>query len=360
MKRTGVTNLPLHYGKAPRWLFNRMIKLAREITIIIIEEFGPKGFIKKISDPLWFQSFGCVLGFDWHSSGITTTVCGALKEAVNGIEDELGIFIAGGKGGSSRKTPTEIVRKCDNLSFDPDKLIYASRIVAKVDNTAVQDGFQLYHHNFIFTRNGEWTIIQQGMNPETRYARRYHWLSLELKDFINEPHTGICCDLKKEKVLNMTAQESEETRNLSVQLAHQRPERLIKEIKTLQSVRMPAHHYVDINDINPDRLYKIFLKTYERKPENFEKLLAIEGVGPKTIRALSLIAELIYGAKPSYEDPVRYSFAHGGKDGHPYPVDRETYDKSIEILKKAVQKMRTERSEKIKALQRLFKFYQYS
>ncbi len=360
MKKTGVTNLPLHYGKAPAWLFQRMVKLAREITVIIVEEFGTLEFLKKISDPFWFQSFGCVLGFDWHSSGVTTTVCGALKEGLKNIDKSIGLYVAGGKGATSRKTPDEIMMKGKDIIEAPEKLVYTSKIVAKVDNTAIQDGFQLYQHNFIFNREGEWVVIQQGMNPTTRYARRYHWLSTEVNEFTNEPHKAICCDIKENKVLNMVAQESKNSRREVVEITKQHPDKLIKEVKKIESLTLPSRHYVDINDIDSKRFYKILINTYEQQPNNFEKLLIVKGLGPKSLRALALIAELIYGDKPSYKDPVRYSFAHGGKDGYPYPVNREIYDKSIETLEKAIKRMKAEPNEKEKALKRLFRFYELS
>lgn len=357
MKRTGFTNLPLHNGKAPAWLFQRMVRLAREISVIIIEEFGTLEFIKRLSDPFWFQSFGCILGFDWHSSGVTTTVCGALKEGLKGLEKELGIFINGGKGGASRKTPDEITKKCEAVSIDPEKLIYASKMSAKIDNSAIQDGFQLYHHNFIFTKNGEWIVIQQGMNSENRYARRYHWISLDLKSFIEDPHSAICSDTKNETTLNMVAKESKIAQDRSTAISHENPEKTIKEITKIEELILPKRHYISPMDINKKYLYKVLLKTYEEKPDNFEKLIYTEGVGPKTIRALALISELVYGAKPSYSDPARYSFAHGGKDGHPYPVNIEVYENSIMTLRKIIHRSKIENSEKTFALKRLFDFY---
>jgi len=354
--RTGIADLPLHYGKAPAWLFQRMKELARYITIYIISEQGQEEMLKKLSDPFWFQAFGCVLGFDWHSSGLTTTVCGALKEGIKGIEQELGLFVAGGKGGTSRKTPQEIERVANFLDKDPSLLIYASKMAAKVDSSALQDGFSLYHHCFIFSRNGLWTVIQQGMNTNAHYARRYHWLGKEVKDFVCEPHSAICCDIRV-KPLNMIALESQQARELTTELSREKPENIIKDIKKLQSLSLPVHHQVWLRDINPERLNKIFLNTYEKQPQNFEALLGTKGVGPKTIRALSLISEIIYGTAPSFLDPVRYSFAHGGKDGYPYPVDRKNYDLSIQILKKAINNSKMERSEKIKALRRLYDFY---
>jgi len=350
--KTGIANLPLHYGKAPSWLFSRMKSLAREIVLYMVTEHGPEEVLRRLSDPFWFQAFGCLLGFDWHSSGLTTTVCGALKEAVRDIDKEIVLFVAGGKGSTSRKTPQEVTRIGDLISLDPEPLVYASRMSAKVDSAGLQDGFQLYHHTFIFTASGDWAVIQQGMNESTRYARRYHWLKDTLKSFINEPHLGIVSDSRWD-VLNMVAEESEPCRQASSELAREKPEKLTLQLNRIQSLELPAHHEVLAQDIHPERLEKIFLKTYEGQPQNFEQLLGMPGVGPKTIRALSLISELVYGAGPSFRDPARYSFAHGGKDGHPYPVDRENYDRSIEILRKAVNKARIGRREKVEAIRRL-------
>jgi hypothetical protein len=350
--RTGTATLPLHYGKAPRWLFTRMTLLARQIMLVMAEEFGTPAILQRLSDPYWFQALGCVLGFDWHSSGVTTTVCGALKEGLKGLEDELGLFIAGGKGTASRKTPQEIERTGKLLSCDPQQLIYTSRMAAKVDSSALQDGYQLYHHLFIFTRQGEWAVVQQGMNEQNRMARRYHWLSRPELDFVNEPHQAVCCNTAGQ-ALNLVARESESTRITSTELAQQPPDKLITELKKLQHLSLPTTHQVLIKDIHPDRLYKIFLKTYEQKPPDFERLLGMPGVGPKSIRALSLISELIYGAKPSFRDPVRYSFAHGGKDSHPYPVDKPGYDRSIDILHKAISSAKLGRREKLEAIRRL-------
>lgn len=351
--KTGIANLPLHYGKAPRWLFDRMRKLSREIILVIIQEFGADEILRRLSDPFWFQAFGCVLGFDWHSSGVTTTVCGAIKEGIKGIEKETGFYAAGGKGGVSRKTPSEIESVGEDLSISPSKLIYASKMSAKVDSSAIQDGYQLYHHAFFFTKDGKWCVVQQGMNEVNRYARRYHWLGEKVTDFVNEPESAICCDNKERNVLNMVASESQGARETAAVISKEKPERLVLEIKKMQSLHLPRHHQVLVNSINPDRLYKIFLTTYEKNPANFESLLGIEGVGPKTIRAISLISELIYGVKPSFDDPVRYSFAHGGKDGYPYPVDRTNYDKSIEFLRKALSLAKIGNAERLEAIRRL-------
>jgi uncharacterized protein len=350
--KVGTADLPLHYGKAPSWLFQRMKTLAREIAIVITTEFGPEEFLRKISDPFWFQALGCTLGFDWHSSGVTTTVCGALKEGIKGIENEIGVFIAGGKGSASRKTPLEIEVFCNSLSRNPEDLVYASKMSAKVDSSAVQDGYQLYHHCFYFTKEGFWTVVQQGMNETNRFARRYHWLGEKVNNFIIEPHAAVCCD-RKAKTLNMVSVDSDDSRKTSTLLTKEKPETLIKHVEKIQTLKLPSNHAVLPKDLNPKYLYKIFTKLYDRKPEDFERLLGMHGVGQKTIRALSLISELIYGHKPSFEDPARYSFAHGGKDGHPYPVDRKNYDSSIEILKDAISHAKIGNRDKMEAIKRL-------
>ncbi len=353
--KTGVAHLPLHYGKAPSWLFQRMKKLAREVTLFIIDVYGTEEMLLRLSDPFWFQAFGCALGFDWHSSGVTTTVCGALKEGIKGMEKEIGFFVAGGKGKVSRRTPLEIEEICDQRGLDGTPLIYASRMSAKVDSAAIQDGYQIYHHAFFFTDSGQWAVVQQGMNEENRYARRYHWFSQGMRDFVCEPHWAICCD-QRNGGLNLVAQESEEARKLVTELSHEKPEFLITEGKKATELYLPREHPVPMEESRLERLEKIFGQIYDRSPDNFEELLGIKGVGPKSIRALSLISELIHGVKPSFKDPTRFSFAHGGKDGHPYPVDRKAYDKTIEVLKGAIEKARVGDREKMEAIQRLRHF----
>lgn len=352
MNRTGTALLPLHGGKAPAWLFARMTRLSAGITEAIVHEYGPREVLLRLSDPYWFQAFGCVLGFDWHSSGVTTTVCGALKEGLKGRSHALGLFVAGGKGKSSRKTPEELEEIGGAIGLDTRPQIYASRISAKVDNNAVQDGYQLYHHSFFLCADGSWAVIQQGMNGVNRYARRYHWLSEKVRDFVCEPHAAICGP-REEAVLNLVAGESEPSRRSIRELACAPAEQLLTEVKKLQALDLPARHHVAVQDIHPKRLHKILLSTYERQPEHFEALLGMPGVGPKTIRALALISELVYGNEASVKDPARFSFAHGGKDGHPYPVNRTVYDRSIELLRQAVEAARIGRSEKVDALKRL-------
>ncbi len=351
--RTGVANLPLHYGKAPRWLFDRMVKLSREITLVIVTDFGPDEMLRRLSDPYWFQAFGCVLGFDWHSSGVTTTLCGALKEGLKGVEKDIGLFVAGGKGKTSRQTPAEIQTWGELTSIDPAPLVYASRMSAKVDSAAVQDGYQLYHHTFVFTRAGSWAVVQQGMNETNRYARRYHWLSQSLSSFVNEPHAAVASE-GRGTALNLVAAESDPARTtITGVVDNEKPEKLLAELRRIKTLSLPAHHYLGTEDLHPDSLAKILLSTYERQPADFEALLGLPGVGAKTLRALSLISELVYGVAPSYRDPARYSFAHGGKDGIPYPVDRKTYDQSIEVLARAVRKARMAPAERDQALRRL-------
>jgi hypothetical protein len=353
--RTGTAHLPLHGGKAPAWLFSRMVKLAREISIHIVSEFGSEEMLRRLSDPFWFQAFGCVLGFDWHSSGVTTTVTGAVKEGIRGLESDLGFYAGGGKGAASRKTPAEITVACDRLSIDPRPLVYASRMSAKVDSAAVQDGYQLYHHAFFFTPSGGWCVVQQGMNDDNRMARRYHWLSAAVRSYVNEPHAAVCAEAEA-PTLNLVASESEAARAASAELSRQQPSIVLSALKEIPALTMPRRHAVLIADVNPQYLQKILLKTYERAPEDFETLLGMQGVGGRTLRALALVSEIIYGTPASTRDPARFSFAHGGKDGFPYPVDTGTYDKTVEVLRAAVNRAGIDRSERVQALKRLVRF----
>lgn len=377
----GVATFTLDTGTCPRWLFERMVRLGREMTRVLVEEFGPDEFVRRISDPVWFQSLGTVLAFDWNSSGITTLLTAALKEAIRGQEQALGIFICGGKGRTSRKTPEEITAWGERLALpEPavDNLVYNSRMAAKVDSALVQDGFQIYHHSFFFSKNGAWSVVQQGMNMEESTARRYHWYSEKVDDLVCEPHTGILSEVSPPKVLNLVAQESRKTRDLSTELVQSGYAPLMKEIRILRKYASPLSQMVSIQkggeqltllnledvefrahpvifeDFSKSKyLEKILARVTDQKPQNYEKLLAIEGVGPKTVRALALVGEVIYGAKPSYEDPARYSFAHGGKDATPYPVDRPTYDQTIAILRRAVERVKMSPFEKHKAIGRL-------
>ncbi len=348
--RTGTADLPLHGGRAPRWLFERMTLLAREMALAILADEGVSGLMRRLADPVWFQAFGCVLGFDWHSSGLTTTACGALKEGLRGLSGETGLFVAGGKGRTSRKTPQEIESACWVTGQDPEPLTRASQLSAKVDSAAVQDGFQVYHHSFFFSADGSWAVVQQGMNETTGMARRYHWLPPERFD--SDPHAAVA-GTSAQQVLNLVASESEANRQLSVTLARETPINLLSGLTQMRSVAMPRHHEVRLSDLHPERLAKVLLSTYERQPEDYTALLAVPGVGAKALRALALVAELTYGEPASVRDPVSYSFAHGGKDGTPYPVDRSTYDATIESLRRSVNEARAGHSEKSAALKRL-------
>ncbi len=381
MIQRGIATFGLDYGTCPRWLFERMVKLGREMIRAIVAEEGADEFVRRLGDPVWFQSLGTVLAFDWNASGLTTILTAALKEAIRQEEMDLGIFICGGKGKTSRKTPDQIQFWGERLNLAPqpiNSLVYNSKMAAKVDSALVQDGFQIYHHTFFFTKNGAWTIVQQGMNAANQSARRYHWHSKDVKDLIVEPHSGIASQKKGGEVLNMTAQTSDKTRQISTELVGQSSNALMRDIKilarhsselsqmaelasgqqrlklmNLENVEFKYHPVLKENFFKSKYLERIFWILCDRKPENYEKLLATEGVGPKTIRALALVAEIIYGAKPSYEDPARYSFAHGGKDATPYPIDRPTYDQTIQYMKDYVQKSKLPFTEKQKILKRL-------
>ena len=353
--RTGTADLPLHNGKAPAWLFRRMAALAREVVVFMAEEFGTQEILRRLSDPHWFQAFACVLGFDWHSSGVTTTATGALKMAVRGMEHELGLYVAGGKGATSRRTPAEVTAACEHLGRDPDPLVRASKLAAKVDNTAVQSGHQLYHHSFVFTVDGRWCVVQQGMSAETRTARRFHWLGDSVRNPVEEPHAAVCDD-RRGVMINLVAGESGEARDAVVALAQEDPKKTIATLERAADLVMPRRHELKLVDVSPRYLDRILLKTYERAPRDFEQLLGVEGLGPKTLRALALVAELVYGSRASTRDPARYAFAHGGKDGTPFPVDRGTYDRTIEVLSGALNNARIDRSERVKAFRRLARF----
>lgn len=358
-----IAHLPLHGGKAPAWLFQRMHRLAGSIVQLIVEECGPAEMLRRLADPLWFQAFGCVLGFDWHSSGLTTVTCGALGEAYRRLGPDLGIHVAGGKGGASRKTPEQIAHTADRHSLAGDRLIYASRMSAKVDSAAVQDGYQIYTHHFFFTSDNDWCVVQQGMNDASGYARRYHWLGQAVESFVREPHNAVASPPAEEPMLlNMVAAEAEGSRVRSAELARIQPDRLLREITMGATLFMPAHHPVLPADINPQRLARVLKIAYETQPADFAGLLGVPGVGPATVHSLALIAELIY-AEPACRrdltrrwtpaDPATFSYAHGGKDGFPFPVDRATYDRSIGMLESAVRRAKIDVTGRDQALFRL-------
>jgi len=371
MKRTGFAELPLHYGKAPPWLVERMIKLAKGIITVIIDEYGHDVFLRRISDPYWFQALGCVLGYDWHSSGVTTVVTGVLKSAT-GPED-LGLAVCGGKGKASMQTPEEIMEVCKLSGLSTDKishLQYASRMSAKVDNTAIQAGYPLYHHAFFITEDGKWAVIQQGMSVKDKTARRYHWLSEHVEKFVVEPHNAIVGDVKREITLDMTARESEGCRRTSVDIVKEEPKKVAKMLKSIRpAYQMSLQQWIPKTSERAEKEYvsdflsmpltlnwKALSKAYEFQPRDYEDLLIIRGVGPSTVRGLALISELIYGEKPSWKDPVKYSFCVGGKDGVPFPVDRGSYDERIEILENAVKQAKVGDKERVNAIKRLHNF----
>ena len=374
-------NLPLHGGHAPSYLVRRMVKLSYAISKVIVDEYGQHELLRRLADPLWFQAFGCVLGFDWHSSGVTTVVTGVLKQSLK--EDVQAISVAGGKGRKSTEAKYDIPRLAEshyNLSSRKiEELMYASRIAAKVDNAAIQDGYSLYHHVILFDEKGNWTIVQQGMNPTNRMARRYHWISDDLKSFVSEPHAGIIGNHKSANVLDMTSIKSIENQKISLELARSEVGYLKSSVyKVVSETNLPQKSvesldsWIAPNDKNinnekdfrcvecyemPHKLdWNAFRKCYDIQPQNYEQLISVPGIGPASIRALSLIGEIIFGTKASWQDPVKYNFAHGGKDGVPYPVARRTYDKSISYLSSAIEGAEIEREQRILALRKLAEF----
>ena len=349
MKRSGSADLPLHYGYVPKWLAERMARLGLAITESIITEYSKHEMLRRLSDPFWFQSFGAVMGMDWHSSGITTSVLGALKRAINPHSKGLGIYICGGKGKSSKEAPKELLSVADQTGLDGNDLVRCSKLSAKVDNTAIQDGFQLYTHNFIVSDTGEWTVIQQGMRTGDKTARRYHWHSENIKSFVEEPHTAIC-GINQGEILNLTAKEASATRTGMMVLTQEKPEVTLHEF---QQLVLPAHHDVRSENVDLKRLGTILWLAHDNHPENFEELLLLQGVGPRTLQSLTLVSEVIHGTPSRFRDPARFAFAHGGKDGHPFPVPIKVYDETISILQTAVYKSKlgeTEKQQAIKAL----------
>lgn len=377
MRKVGIAELPLHPGKAPKWLIIRMKYLGEQICRVIIRDFGYKELLYRLSNPFWFQSFGCVLGYDWHSSGVTTVVTGVLKNILN-IE-EFGVAIAGGKGKVSRKTPEEIsfiASKINISNLKINELIRASRLSAKIDNSVLQDGHQLYHHVFILTEKGEWAVIQQGMNISEKTARRYHWLGEKVENFVNEPHSGIISDKKLPYVLNMTSKESEEARKCSVDIACEKPSKVIRLFNEALKNQKSLDEWIEgikgenlkieINKEIPEYLkmprkinWTILKKIYDFQPKNYEQLIEIRGLGQATIRGLALISALIYGYTPDLKDPVRFSFAYGGKDRVPFPVDIKAMDESISFLKKALEASEIDKEEKLEAFRKLKNLVKY-
>ncbi len=442
-RNTGHADLPLHTGTVPRWLADRMMVLGTLITESLVENFGPDEVLVRLSDPLWFQSFGAVMGMDWHSSGITTSVLYALKRGLNLRAKELGIYVCGGRGKYSRMTPDELLEIAGREGLNADELVRNSKLVAKVDNNAVQDGFQLYQHNFVLTRNGNWTVVQQGMNPAQKKARRYHWCSTNIRSFVEEPHTGVVGE-NRGQILNLTDTKAAPARNSILEMSHENPDRMIQEIaqigkpaseiillqdgkvggeslplgctssqptpssggnqksvsnprnapeskseqgllfpeleQTTQSIskitsdcsfaletangagnitsqtrnyQAPLHHEVLEQDVDLKRLGGVLATAYQSQPQDFESLLLTPGLGPRTLQSLALVSEVIYGTPSRFTDPARFSFAHGGKDGHPFPVPLKIYDESIRILRESIEKSKLGYNDKSDCIRRL-------
>src|ERR1700761_6519158 len=362
-RRSGSADLPLHSGRVPAWLGTRMASLGAIIAEAIVHHYGRDEFLQRLSHPFWFQSFGAVMGMDWHSSGITTSVIGALKRGLGPLSDELGIHVCGGRGQHSRKTPDELNALADRIGFDGAGLTRASRLVAKVDSAAVQDGFDLYLHGFFVADDGKWTVVQQGMNGDRKQARRYHWHSENLKSFVDQPHAAIDGPAQGE-IVNLTDKRAEKSRSSQVDLlADLGPDQIAAELSALKGeppaqgllpyLQMPAHHEVRSSDVFTRRLHATLAAAAERGPQDYPDLLRPPGVGARTVRSLAMVAEVVHGAPYRFSDPARFSLAHGGKDRHPYPVPIKVYDETIRVMKGAVRNARLGREEQVQALKRL-------
>jgi len=349
MKRSGSADLPLHYGYVPKWLAERMAKLGLAVVETIVMDYGKDEVLRRISDPFWFQSLGAVMGMDWHSSGITTSVMGALKRAINPHSQELGIYICGGKGNHSRETPNELIKISERTGLNGTELVRCSKLSAKVDNTAIQDGFQLYTHNFILSDDGKWAVVQQGMSPQSKTARRYHWHSETLSSFVDDPHTSIY-GKNAGYILNLADKTAEPSRNGVMQIAGENPQNMLSEISKLV---MPSHHDVRAENVDLKRLGAVLWLAHEKRPADFEELLLLEGLGPRTLQSLALVSEVMHGTPSRFKDPARFSFAHGGKDGHPFPVPIKVYDETLGALQTAIYKAKLGNNDKSEAIKRL-------
>ena len=370
-RKAGTADLPLHGGHVPKWLADRMTRLGAVISEAVVHHYGRDELLRRLAHPFWFQSFGAVMGMDWHSSGITTSVIGALKRGLAPLANELGIHVCGGRGRHSRQTPHELIAIGERVGFDGGALANTSRLVAKVDSAAVQDGFDLYLHGFIVTDDGHWVVVQQGMNGERRQARRYHWLSEGLTSFVDMPHAAIEGQSQGE-IVNLTDRRAAASRQTQLDMLREiGPDGVARELRrveihqsragqaaqpeqaVLPHLMMPAHHEVRPSDVFERRLHATLAAAADRGPADFPELLLIPGVGPRTVQALAMVAEVVHGAPYRFADPARFSFAHGGKDGHPFPVPLRVYDETIRVLKSAVQKAKLGRDEELGALKRL-------
>jgi len=349
MKKAGTADLALMGGSIPFWLFDRMTKLSLPIVESIILEYGKQEFLRKLSDPFWFQSFGSVIGMDWNSSGITTAVMSALKKSLNPHSNELGIYVCGGKGKDSLQTPNELVAVGDKTGLNGNELAKFSRLTAKVDSTAIQDGFQVYMHYFVVSDQADWSVVQQGMQTETSKARRYHWNSNSINSFVEEPHTAICGDFQGE-ILNLVDKQAKPTQLAMLGIAKENPEKMLEEIKYLT---MPTYKDIKAKDVDLKRLGSILWLAQETGTQNFEDLLLLKGLGPRTLQSLALVSEVIHGTPSRFTDPARFAFAHGGKGGRPFPVPTKVYDEVIDTLKNSVEKAKIGDSDKQNAIQKL-------
>src|SRR5215213_10123060 len=352
MKRSGIADLPLHGGRVPPWLAERMTKLGTAITETIVHDYGTSAFLSRLSDPFWFQAFGAVMGMDWHSSGITTSVMGALKRGLAPRANELGIYVCGGRGRFSRNTPNELRALADKQGFDGDALVRTSRLTARVDNNAIADGFQIYLHSFVVTSDGEWAVVQQGLNEQTGLARRYHWHSATVRDFVAEPHTAIFGE-SQGTIMNLVDAKAGPAQSAMLDITHEHPEKTLSEARHL---RMPAHHDVREGDVDLKRLGAVLAVAYERGLHDFAELLLLEKLGPRTLQSLALVAEVVHGAPSRFNDPARFAFAHGGKDGHPHPVPLKTYDESLNFLRKSLDAATVGHTDKVDGFRRLDRF----
>jgi len=352
MKRSGFADLPLHGGRVPQWLAERMTTLGTAITEAIIHEYGSSAFLSRLSDPFWFQAFGAVMGMDWHSSGITTSVMGALKRGLAPRADELGLYICGGRGRFSRNTPDELRAIAERRGFDGEALVRTSRLTARVDNNAIADGFQIYLHNFVVTASGEWAVVQQGLREASGTARRYHWHSASVQDFVAQPHTGIVGE-NLGTIMNLVDAQAGPAQTAMLELTREPPE---KALSAARHLRMPRHHEVRAENIDLKRLGAVLAVAYERDLHHFAELLLLKDLGPRTLQSLALVAEVVHGAPCRFSDPARFSFAHGGKDRHPFPVPLKTYDESIDFLRTSLDAARMGGKEKLDGLRRLERF----
>jgi uncharacterized protein len=354
MKRSGVADLPLHGGRVPSWLAERMTKLGSAITETVIHDYGTSAFLSRLSDPFWFQALGAVMGMDWHSSGITTSVMGALKRGLAPKADELGLYVCGGRGRFSRNTPYELRGLAERHGFDGDALVRTSRLTARIDNNAIGDGFQIYLHSFVLTANGEWAVVQQGLNDKSGMARRYHWHSASVKDFVTEPHTAIVGD-NQGTIMNLVDAKAKAAQTALLSIAREHPDRTLIAARHL---KLPKHHEVRPENVDLKRLGAVLAVAYERDLHNFAELLLLEKLGPRTLQSLALVAEVVHGAPSRFSDPARFSFAHGGKDGHPFPVPLKTYDESLNFLRTSLDRAKVEDKQKIDGFRRLDRFVQ--